>query len=409
MTALYDLQYEDIASQLDWRTQPSKISPRFMAISGDSHVVEPPEAYSRYIDPKYREIAPKIIANPDRSSKQQEVYWAEGLKPFVFYSGGGAGLKPQEVDMEKSVFTGTHIGAWNSKHRIQAQERDGIMGEILYPTIGMLLCALPDVDYMQACLRAFNQWLRDYCAENPKRLNGIGQSAARSPEDVIADFHEIRKLGLKGVMMPSKPSGDIDYDHPDYDKVWACAVEMGLPISFHVLTGRGPHALAAPPRGGKLAGFGAIVRELQDIAGLFIFGRVFERHPDLRIVLVEGDAGWAPHFCSRMNVAYKRHRYHMKTGELKRLPSEYFLDNIYMTFQDDWVALKNIDILNPRRLMWSNDYPHSDSTWPWSHELLGHHTKHLTEEQINWVLRDNVKGLYKLDIDTSAARREAAA
>jgi predicted TIM-barrel fold metal-dependent hydrolase len=164
----------------------------------------------------------------------------------------------------------------------------------------------------------------------------------------------------------------------------------------------------APPRGGKLAGFGGILRDLQDIAGLYIFGKIFERHPNLRVVLVEADAGWAPHFCSRMDHAYKRHRFWMKAGELKRLPSEYFYDQVYMTFQDDWVALKNLDILNPRRLLWANDYPHSDSTWPWSHEVLAHHTAHMTDEQIAWILRENVKDLYKLQIDTSAPRVKAA-
>jgi predicted TIM-barrel fold metal-dependent hydrolase len=297
-----------------------------------------------------------------------------------------------------------HLAGWDSKHRIEAQERDGILAEVLYPTIGMLLCSIPDGAYRQACFRAYNQWMRDYCAENPIRLAGIGQSAAWTPEETIADLHQIKELGLKGAMLPGSADGGLDYDSPEYDKVWDCAVELGLPICFHILTGRGPLSLTtAPPRGGKLAAFTSIVRELQDIAGLFVFGRVFERHPDLRVVMVESDAGWAPHFCNRMDHAYKRHRFWMKTGEMEKLPSDYFLENIYLTFQDDWVALKNTDVLNPQRLLWANDYPHSDSTWPWSHELLAHHTKHLTDQEIDWILRENARELFRLDVDTSVA------
>ena len=59
-----------------------------------------------------------------------------------------------------------------------------------------------------------------------------------------------------------------------------------------------------------------------------------------------------------------------------------------MTFQDDWVALKLVDMLNPRRLMWANDFPHSDSTWPWSRELLLGQTQHLTEQQKAWIAKD---------------------
>jgi uncharacterized protein len=403
MSKQIHLQYEDLAATGDWKTQPAKLNPAFMAISSDSHVVEPPEAYSRYIDPAFRDIAPKIIANPNPAIKN-ELYYAEGMPSFAFHTSSAAGLKPQEINMEKGAFSSMHKAAWDSTLRVAAQDRDGILAEVIYPTVGMILCSHPNGDYKHACFRAFNQWMRDYVSEAPGRLFGIGQSAARSPEDTIADFHQIKELGLTGVMMPSIPSSDIDYDHPDYDKAWKCAVELGLPLSFHVLTGRGPGALTtSPPRGGKLAGFGTIVRELQDVAGLFVFGRVFERHPDLRIVLVESDAGWVPHFNSRMDHAYKRHRFWMKAEAMQKLPSEYFNEQVYCTFQDDWVALKNLDLLNPRRIMWANDYPHSDSTWPWSHELLAHHMAGLTQQQINWVLRDNVKELFKLPVNTQVA------
>lgn len=403
MNKPFQLQYEDVATANDWTTAPSRLNPAYMAISADSHVTEPPEAYSRYIDPKYRDVAPTIIPNPDPTSKSSELYKAEGLAPFSFRTSAAAGMRPQDISLSEGGFADMHKGGWDPKYRIEAQNRDGILAEIIYPTIGMLLCALPDADYKHACFNAFNHWMRDFIQEDPKRLIGIGQSAVRSVKDAIADLHQIKEFGLKGVMLPSEPSCDMDYDDPAFDPLWEVAIELGLPLSFHVLTGRGPHKLSKPPRGGMLAGFGSIIRELQDVAGLFIFGRVFERHPDLRIVLVESDAGWVPHFCSRMDHAYKRHRFWMKAEPMAKLPSEYFHENVYTTFQDDWVALQNLDLLNPQRIMWANDYPHSDSTWPWSHQLLEHHLAHLTEQQVDWVLRDNVKQLYKLDIDTGVA------
>ena len=79
------------------------------------------------------------------------------------------------------------------------------------------------------------------------------------------------------------------------------------------------------------------------------------------------------------------------------MPSEYFREHIYTTFQDDWVAFRMKDMCNMRRLMWANDFPHSDSTWPWSQELLQKHTANLTEEEKNYILHDNVAELYNLD------------
>ncbi len=91
----------------------------------------------------------------------------------------------------------------------------------------------------------------------------------------------------------------------------------------------------------------------------------------------------------RMDHAYKRHRNWLGKGvNLSKAPSEYFSDHIYTTFQDDWVAFRSADQMNWRRLMWANDFPHSDSTWPWSQEMLAEQSKHLTDRA---TPRDSVR------------------
>ena len=101
----------------------------------------------------------------------------------------------------------------------------------------------------------------------------------------------------------------------------------------------------------------------------------------------------------RMDHAYDRHRYWLPaSGTLTKMPSEYFRENVYTTFQDDWVAFQMKDMCNIRRLMWANDFPHSDSTWPWSQELLKKHTTNLNEDEKNLVLHDNVADLYHLSV-----------
>jgi len=132
---------------------------------------------------------------------------------------------------------------------------------------------------------------------------------------------------------------------------------------------------------------------------MFVLGGVFERHPRLKIVCVEADAGWAPHFMYRMDHAYDRHRKWL-TANIAKTPSDYFREHIYLTFQDDWVAFRNVDQVNWHRLCWANDFPHSDSTWPWSQQLLDEHTLQLTAEQTRAILCDNVAELYGIDIST---------
>ena len=170
----------------------------------------------------------------------------------------------------------------------------------------------------------------------------------------------------------------------------------GMPLSFHILTSNTDRIGAL--RGPRINGFCSIIRGCQDIIGMFIFGGVFHRHPKLKLVCVEADAGWAPHYMYRMDHAYKRHRHWMKGRELGQLPSEYFRENVYMTFQDDWTAFKFRDDCNIRRLMWANDFPHSDATWPRSQEILAEHTADMTEQEKDWILHDNVAELYGLNV-----------
>jgi len=168
-----------------------------------------------------------------------------------------------------------------------------------------------------------------------------------------------------------------------------------MPLSFHILTSKQDNFNT---RGPRLNSFLSIVRGCQDIMGTFILGGTFERNPQLKVVCVEADAGWVPHYMYRMDHAFDRHRYWLTASKLSKMPSEYFREHIYTTFQDDWVAFRMKDMCNLRRLLWANDFPHSDSTWPWSQELLKKHTANLTEEEKNWILHDNVAELYNLVI-----------
>jgi predicted TIM-barrel fold metal-dependent hydrolase len=365
----------------------------FPIISADSHITEPPETYVDHIDRAWRDKAPRIVWNEQAG----DIFVIDGLRqPVPLGLVAAAGKPAEEIRIKGVRFEELHRGGWDPDARLADQARDGVAAEVIYPTVGMVLCSHKDFDYKQACFDAYNRWLAAFCATHPERLLGCGQTCMRSVEDGIRDLESIRSLGLRGVMMPGNPAVE-DYDSPVYDPFWEAAVELGLPLSFHILTSREDRILHS--RGPKLNGFLSIIRGCQDIMGTLILGGVFERHPRLRIVCVEADAGWVPHYMYRMDHAYERHRNWLPAGQsLSKLPSEYFRENIYTTFQDDWVAFRTADLMNWRRLMWANDFPHSDSTWPWSQQLLAEHGASLREEQRRAILCDNVAELYGIDL-----------
>ncbi|MBV9418133.1 MAG: amidohydrolase [Alphaproteobacteria bacterium] len=360
-------------------------------ISADSHITEPPNCYIDYIDPKFRERAPKVATLP----KIGDAFLIDGMQANVPLGlVAAAGKEPSKITTDGVKFEELWRSGWDPKYRVADQEKDGVGAEIIYPTVGMLICNHADFDYKKACFEAYNRWLAEYCSVAPDRLFGMGQVSMRTPEEGVQELHTVKAMGFKGVMMPGDPAVE-DYDSPVYDKVWATAVELGLPLSFHILTTRGGGL--SQPRGPRINSFLSIIRGCQDIMGTLIFGGVFDRHPKLKIVCVEADAGWVPHYMYRMDHAYKRHRYWMKAPPLEKLPSEYFRENIYTTFQDDYVAFQTKDLVNVRRLMWASDFPHSDSTWPHSQAVLDEQTKGLSEQERNWICHDNVAELYGLN------------
>ena len=301
-----------------------------------------------------------------------------------------AGRRSEEIALT-GRFADWHRSGWDPRARLADQDRGGVAGEILYPTVGMVLCGHQDFELKQACMDAYNRWLAEYCGAHPDRLFGVGQTAMRSPAAGIEDLERIKALGLRGVMLPSRPAA-ADYDSPIYDPFWEAAIDLGLPLSFHILTD--PRDLVQS-RGPVMNHAVAIIRGNQDIISMLVFGGVFERHPRLRIVCVEADAGWLPHWMYRMDHYYDRHRY-LRAAALSRMPSDYMRENLYVTFQDDWVAFRMVDLVNPARLMWANDFPHSDSTWPRSQDVLRAQAGHLPPAQRDMILHDNVAQLYGL-------------
>ena len=362
-------------------------------VSADSHVTEPAEVYSERIAREFRERAPVLRHLPGQGATIVIDPGGPGEAQVAFGRIAAAGRVLGEDDDGWS-WEELHPGGYDPAARIAEQDRDGIAAEVIYPSVGMMLCNHPELDYKKACFDAYNAWIAEWCAYAPERLVGLGQTAVRTPEEAVADVERIAGLGLRGVMLAGVP-GVEDYDSPVYDPLWDAVTDLGLPVSFHILTAGG----AKWWRGPNMNGFLGVIHANQDIVGMFVLGGVFERHPDLRLVCVEADAGWAPHYMFRMDTLYERHHTWVSTAGLSRRPSDYFRENVYLTFQDDQIAFKTIDMLAVDRLMWANDHPHSDATWPRSQEILDLNTSSLDDAQRSRIVRDNCAELYGITVD----------
>ena len=375
-------------------------------ISADGHVCEPANCYVDHIDPQYRDRAPRIMEMEDGT----EAFVVPGMRKPValgFVDGAGFGPKERLARAKTMRFADVRPAAYSGRDRLAFMDQDGLAAELIYASVGMGICMHRDAEFKDACMQAYNRWLAGMCSEAPERIFGLAQTAVLSVDSAIADFSRAKEMGFVGMMMPGDPIHE-DFDHPDYDALWECAADLQLPICFHILTSRAG-SIDAKPRGHALNNFLGIIRAVQDVVGMMVLGGVFERHPDLKLVVAESDAGWLPHYMYRMDHAA---RINAEDGILKglsKLPSQYIRSNVWATFQDDMTAYHSLGLMDVEHLLWASDFPHTDSTWPRSRQLIAEQAAHLNEAQHQAIFRDNTARLFNLPAGEQSWRMEDAA
>lgn len=362
-------------------------------ISADSHVAETENAYQD-IDPRYRDRMPRNVEIPGLGAAVK----IDGMPipvPMTFICNSD---RPAETRGTSMSWAQVDPAGFDASFRLARQDRDGVHAEVIFPSVGMALCNHPDADYKKACFDAYNRWLAEYCSIDPQRLTGAFVIVARTIDEGIEELRQARAMGFRTVMLQGDPIVE-DYDHPCYDSFWEACVDLGLAVNFHILTNRQDMDTSGQrrSRGPKICDHQRLIRGNQDIISMFVFGGVFERHPQLKMVTVEADASWLPHYAHRMDKAYDFHRF-WQNANLSRRPSEYLYDNIYLCFQDDYPIGDMPNLLPMQRLMWSNDYPHGDGTYPNSAAVIEKLTAKLSAQDTQRILHDNAAAVYGIQL-----------
>ena len=151
-------------------------------ISADSHITEPPNTYVDHIDAKWRDKAPRMVFREGIG----DVFVIDGLpRPIPMGLVAAAGQARATRSASRACASRSCTAAAGIRDaRLADQDRDGVAAEVIYPTVGMVLCNHPDFDYKKACFDAYNRWIAAYCASAPA-------AAARLRPD--GDAHAARK------------------------------------------------------------------------------------------------------------------------------------------------------------------------------------------------------------------------
>ena len=198
------------------------------------------------------------------------------------------------------------------------------------------------------------------------------------------------------VSRPSRP-----YNKGDYDPLWATVQDLGIPLSFHVFTRSEAFSVddlqqtgeANSADGNELIGLVQGMAEGMNPLLLLSASGALDRHPDMKFVLVECGTGWLAWALYALDDMYERlYMWHVPKLEMK--PSEYFRRQGYITFGDDPIGLHNIDFTGTDCMMWGSDYPHDESTFPHSREVIKETFKGISEEDKRKIVGGNAAKLY---------------
>jgi predicted TIM-barrel fold metal-dependent hydrolase len=374
--------------------------------SGDSHVVEPAQVFEG-LESKLGSRAPRV--EKDVNGKRGTFVVLPGMPPFAVGRFGIAGHSlddPATHELIAQGYDGLNPGCFDSRERLKEQAVDGIVGEVMYPSLNMLTFACEERDLVHAVFERHNDWLVDYCSEAPERLVGVGCIPLPDVEPALAELQRAAAKGLRAFAIPCALTPDISYADPMFEPFWAAAEEIGAPLSMHIFTGRTldaglPAHWGMPPT--SIIGYTLAHTSVAASMAQLICGGVLERHPNLRFVCSEFETGWLAHFLQRLDHATYRTRA-QASPDLTMKPSDYWRRNFYATFEDDAAGVRTMDQIGVDNLLWGNDYPHHDSIWPNSIEVLDEILSDVSEADRQKLVADNVLDLYgiKLPADLAA-------
>ena len=337
-------------------------------ISADSHVFEPVNLWETRMDHKFREHGPRFVA--DYQGKPGTWFVCDGITPRAIASIAAAGIPKEDLVKFKDVHhRDLRAGGYDPVERLKDQDVDGVSGEVLYATYAMQLYAIRDATLQEAAFHTYNEWLVEMCAQAPGRLVGLALISVYNVDHAVKALLHWTKRGLRGAMIAAVPPEGTEYSDAMYDPFWAAAAEIGAPISIHTLTSnrKANYRFEREVRGA--ARYPENPMEVMLTLGEMLTSPVFDRHPALKLVLAEADTGWLPWLLERVNRGHER--YAKQNGihtDLK--PSEYFTRNVMAAFIQDRVGVYTREFTGADNLMWSSDYPHTDTTWPRSRESI---------------------------------------
>jgi predicted TIM-barrel fold metal-dependent hydrolase len=367
-------------------------------VSVDDHVIGPPGMFDAHIPDKYRDRAPRIEEDDEGNQ-----YWLyEGERAQNMGLNAVAGCPPEEYGLDPTRYDQMRPGCYDVHERVRDMNANGVLGSLNFPTFvhfcGQLFARSKDKDLALACVRAYNDWhIDEWCGAYPERFIPMTIMPLWDPALMADEIQRAAAKGCHAVTFSENPEKlglpGLHLDHWDpffaacQDTETVVCMHIGSSSSMTVTSIDAPVdvSIAITPMNSFLA--------LNDL----IWTPILRRFPRIRVALSEGGIGWIPYALERMDYTHQHH--HAWTGSEfgGRKPSDLFHDQVITCFIDDASGVEQRHRVGVDMITWECDYPHSDSTWPRSAEILARCLEGVPDDEVHKITHENAMREFHFD------------
>jgi predicted TIM-barrel fold metal-dependent hydrolase len=362
----------------------------YKVFDSDMHVYEPPDLWERYIAPEYKGIAPRGLTSEKLIDLRTQIPGIELVN--------GPPPRGKNFEHNQRLFAEHARRRWGPDVQLEAMDEEGLDVAVLYPSRALMVLTKTGMEpgYAHAIARAYNDWLYEFCGADPNRMLGAGMVSVHDIGHAVEETHRVvEELGFKAIFLRANVVNGRPLHDPWYEPLWNTLEELDIPLGFHEATGSWSRQTGDlfDPNFGIRRIFSQPMEQMLAM-GSFIAGGVLARHPRLRVAFLEANCSWVPWLVWRMDECYELEG-DACMADLTMEPSAYFRRQCYVSIEpDEEPARAMIDAYGADHVVFSTDYPHTDSRYPQATESLL--KLPLTDEEKRKILWDNCADFYSV-------------
>jgi predicted TIM-barrel fold metal-dependent hydrolase len=399
-------------------------------ISVDDHVVEPRHVWQTWLPERHREKGPRIerarwapfnrLGGAKYSNEMDDDgipgdYWVFEDEVIYVHKSFVAIPLSATPDGDVSKFDRTVMqmipctydemrpGCYDRDERVKDFELNWVDGSLPFPTFprfcGQTFLEAKDHDLGLACVRAYNDWMiEEWCGPSGGYNIPLGIIPLWDVELAVAEVRRNAARGMHAICfseiptrlkLPSIHSGE-------WDPLFAACDEHAVTICMHVGSSS-KMPVASPDSPDAVGGTLAFNNAMASMADWMFSGKLIE-FPNLKLAYSEGQIGWIPYALERADTVWDQHDAWMNTkARIPEPPSTYYWGRIFGCFTADRHGLRNLDAVGEDNICFETDYPHTDTTWPFSREYAEKMVAGLDDDVAYKVLRGNAITMLSLD------------